>query len=33
MDFTNGTLFLEDKDDVLEIQLANIAQAKLVIEF
>ena len=32
-DFTNGTLFLEDKDDVLEIQLANIAQAKLVIKF
>ena len=32
-DFTNGTLFLEDKDDVLEIQLANIAQARLVIKF
>ena len=32
-DFTNGTLFLEDKDAVLEIQLANIAQARLVIKF
>ena len=32
-DFTNGTLFLEDKDDILEIQLANIAQARLVIKF
>lgn len=32
-DFTNGTLFLEDKGGILEVQLDTIAQAKLIIEF
>ena len=31
--FKNDTLFLENKKDTLEISLANIAQAKLIIEF
>ena len=32
-DFTNETLFLKGDNGVLEVQLANIAQAKLIIEF
>lgn len=32
-DFKNGTLFLQDRDEVLEIPLADIAQAKPVVEF
>ena len=32
-DFSNDTLFLENKKDTLEISLTNIAQAKLIIEF
>ena len=31
--FKNHTLFLENKKETLEISLANIAQAKLIIEF
>ncbi len=33
LDVKNKILFLVDKDDCLELELANIAQAKLVIEF
>ena len=32
-DFSNSTLFLENKKDTLEIPLENIMQAKLIIEF
>jgi ribosome maturation factor RimP len=32
-DFSNSTLFLENKKDNLEIPLINIMQAKLIIEF
>ena len=32
-DFSNSTLFLENKKDTLEIPLINIMQAKLIIEF
>jgi ribosome maturation factor RimP len=32
-DFSNSTLFLENKKDTLEIPLINIIQAKLIIEF
>jgi ribosome maturation factor RimP len=32
-DFANDTLFLENKKDILEIPLMNIAQAKIIIEF
>ena len=31
--FVNDTLFLDDKKDILKISLADIAQAKLIIEF
>ena len=31
--FTNETLFLEEKNSILEIQLDKISQAKLIIEF
>ena len=31
--FMNETLFLEDKNEILEIRLDKIAQAKLIIEF
>ena len=31
--FMNETLFLEDNDGILEVQLDKIAQAKLIIEF
>ena len=31
--FMKETLFLEDKDDILKIELGKIAQAKLIIEF
>ncbi len=33
LDVKNKILFLVDKDDCLELELANIAQAKLVIKF
>ena len=33
IDFVNGTLFLEDKKDILKISLTEIAQAKLIIKF
>ena len=32
-DFSNSTLFLDNKKDTLEIPLENIMQAKLIIEF
>ena len=32
IDFVNGTLFLEDKKDILKISLTEIAQAKLIIK-
>ena len=31
--FANGTLFLENQKNILEISLTNIVQAKLIIEF
>ena len=33
IDFVNGTLFLEDKKNILKISLTEIAQAKLIIKF
>ena len=33
IDFVNGTLFLEDKKDILKVSLTEIAQAKLIIKF
>jgi len=33
IDCVNGTLFLEDKKDILKISLTEIAQAKLIIKF
>ena len=33
IDFVNGTLFLEDKKDILKISLTEIAQAELIIKF
>jgi ribosome maturation factor RimP len=33
LDFSDNTLFLEDKKDILKISLTDIAQAKLIIEF
>ncbi len=33
IDFVNGTLFLEDKKDILKISLIEIAQAELIIKF
>jgi len=33
MDFVNGTLFLENKKDILKVSLTEIAQAKLIIKF
>ena len=33
IDFVNGTLFLEDKKDILKISLTEIAQARLIIKF
>ena len=33
IDFVNGTLFLEDKKDILKISLTEIARAKLIIKF
>ena len=32
IDFVNGTLFLEDKKDILKVSLTEIAQAKLIIK-
>ena len=33
IDFVNGTLFLEDKKNILKISLTEIAQAELIIKF
>ena len=33
IDFVNGTLFLEDKKNILKISLTEIAQARLIIKF
>ena len=33
IDFVNGTLFLEDKKNILKVSLTEIAQAKLIIKF
>ena len=33
IDFVNGTLFLEDKKDILKISLTEIAQARLIVKF
>ena len=33
IDFVNGTLFLENKKDILKVSLTEIAQAKLIIKF
>ena len=33
LDVKDNTLFMKDKDDCKELELANIAQAKLVVEF